>query len=566
MKCTVLYVSYHDIIHTLLQETKRRKLTYQLLHAYGEGLTSLEKQILKNLQILKGEVQALDGRNAEPNVVVDNFIWNTVEILLIGRSFGKTGPLQTLLRQLEKHTNDECAERGIYHTMKEVMKERDKDGKQWLMKENVKCIIYDLYAAEREPRLSDRGDCPRIESFILETLRYISHLPLFVFHAASQSTSIGGYDVEKDTVIVANSWTMHHSEKYWDEPFSFKAERFLDSNGQLFPATHPIRKRLLVFGLGKRSCIGEVFAKSRTFLFLSTLLQTTTIVEPEGITLPEFDPRAMVPGIVIQPQPFEVRFVVRVPERGSNETESGTARVTASVTMTRSIGEEMRLTMLRTNGADPKSFVTTSAGPSFLFPIWTTFWAVFHAVVLLLLNLEIVYSSQAVTWYLDLTYWTNSLVVMSSVCDCFSTLFVHSCRRHLLESTAERQYNVPWYMQMVWIFYNISNTAVLISTLLLGSLVPLRSDPVIFLIQIVSPVYVIANVIVSAKETRILHLYQPASFLVLYILTNMAHCLATGSRNFVGNFGKSIYCEHIRKHFTCIMSFNWSAGKSHEAY
>lgn len=84
--------------------TKRRKLTYQLLHAYGGGLTCLEKQILKNLQILKGEVQALDGRNTEPTVVVDNFIWNTVEILLIGRSFGKTGSLQTLLRQLEKTT------------------------------------------------------------------------------------------------------------------------------------------------------------------------------------------------------------------------------------------------------------------------------------------------------------------------------------------------------------------------------------------------------------------------------------------------------------------------------
>lgn len=51
---------------------------------------------------------------------------------------------------------------------------------------------------------------------------------------------------------------------------------------------------------------------------------------------------------------------MRVPERGSNET--GTARVTASVTMTRSIGEEMRLTMLRTKEADPKSFVTTSVG------------------------------------------------------------------------------------------------------------------------------------------------------------------------------------------------------------
>lgn len=58
-----------------------------------------------------------------------------------------------------------------------------------------------VIGSEREPRLSDRGDCPRIESFILETLRYISHLPLFVFHAASQPTSIGGYDVEKDTVV-----------------------------------------------------------------------------------------------------------------------------------------------------------------------------------------------------------------------------------------------------------------------------------------------------------------------------------------------------------------------------
>lgn len=33
----------------------------------------------------------------------------------------------------------------------------------------------------------------------------------------------------------------------------------------------------------------------------------------------------------------------------------------------------------------------------------------------------------------------------------------------------------PWYMQMVWIFYNTSNTAVLTSTLLLGSLLPLST-------------------------------------------------------------------------------------------
>ena len=35
---------------------------------------------------------------------------------------------------------------------------------------------------------------------------------------------------------------MHHNEKYWEEPFSFKPERFLDEEGRLLPANHPTRK------------------------------------------------------------------------------------------------------------------------------------------------------------------------------------------------------------------------------------------------------------------------------------------------------------------------------------
>jgi cytochrome P450 len=69
--------------------------------------------------------------------------------------------------------------------------------------------------------------------------------------------------------------------------------------------------RLLPFGTGKRSCIGEVFAKSRIFLFLSTLMQQTTIFEPDGKSLPDLKQKEMIPGLVLQPQPFEVRFVLR---------------------------------------------------------------------------------------------------------------------------------------------------------------------------------------------------------------------------------------------------------------
>lgn len=40
-------------------------------------------------------------------------------------------------------------------------------------------------------------------------------------------------------------------------------------------------------------------------------MQMATIAEPEGKPFPDLDPRKMVPGIVLQPQEYEVRFVLR---------------------------------------------------------------------------------------------------------------------------------------------------------------------------------------------------------------------------------------------------------------
>nr|XP_034304490.1 farnesoate epoxidase-like isoform X2 [Crassostrea gigas] len=139
----------------------------------------------------------------------------------------------------------------------------------------------------------------------METLYYIVHAPVLILHDTSQFTTQCGYSVEKDTDCEfcvlstdnSNSWTMHHS---------FKPERFLVKDVQLLHATDPVRKRL-----GKRNCIGEVFAKSRIFLFLTSLMQMATVAEPERKPLPDFDPIKMIPGIVLQPQECEVRFLWR---------------------------------------------------------------------------------------------------------------------------------------------------------------------------------------------------------------------------------------------------------------
>lgn len=68
---------------------------------------------------------------------------------------------------------------------------------------------------------------------------------------------------------------------------------------------------MFAFGSGKRNCLGEVFARSRIFLFISTLMQLATVIDPDGKSLPDLLPKNMIPGIVLQPQPFEVRFILR---------------------------------------------------------------------------------------------------------------------------------------------------------------------------------------------------------------------------------------------------------------
>ena len=59
-----------------------------------------------------------------------------------------------------------------------------------------------------------------------------SFLPLYHPH---QDTSINGYHLPKGTSVNVNFYGMHHDEDFWDEPFAFKPERFIDEEGKLVP-------------------------------------------------------------------------------------------------------------------------------------------------------------------------------------------------------------------------------------------------------------------------------------------------------------------------------------------
>lgn len=80
----------------------------------------------------------------------------------------------------------------------------------------------------------------------------------------------------KDTVIFLNNYDLHMSEKLWEDPTSFKPERFIQS-GRLLKPEH-----FLPFGGGRRSCMGYKMVQLLSFGIIAGLMQQFTILPVLG--------------------------------------------------------------------------------------------------------------------------------------------------------------------------------------------------------------------------------------------------------------------------------------------
>lgn len=88
-----------------------------------------------------------------------------------------------------------------------------------ILLENQKCyIIFSL---------------PYIEATIRESLRYITLVPFGVLHKTTKKTTLSGFDLAKDTIVVTNLSGLHTDVDLWGDPDNFRPERFLNENGQL---------------------------------------------------------------------------------------------------------------------------------------------------------------------------------------------------------------------------------------------------------------------------------------------------------------------------------------------
>lgn len=135
--------------------------------------------------------------------------------------------------------------------------------------------IIDIIGTDRDPEIDDKNKLPYTNAFIYEVVRTCTVFPYFPKVQCSRETTISGYRIPKGAVMLLDSWSAHFDPNVYEEPEKFNPSRFIAKEGIKRPDL-PV-----LFGIGKRTCMGESFALSQAFLFVATLLKHFRLSKPE---------------------------------------------------------------------------------------------------------------------------------------------------------------------------------------------------------------------------------------------------------------------------------------------
>ncbi|KFK28399.1 hypothetical protein AALP_AA8G510000 [Arabis alpina] len=225
-------------------------------HRRNRGKTEFEKTMIKHL---------LSLQESEPEYYTDDIIKGLVLVMLLAGTDTTAVTLEWAMSNLLNHPE------VLARTKTEIN-----------------------YVVSSEGRLmgeSDVNKCTLLNNVISETLRLYPAAPLLVPHQSSDNCIVAGFDIPRGSWLFVNAWAIQRDSKAWDEPETFKPERFESE-------TH--HGKFLPFGMGRRACPGMVLAQSVLGLALGSLVQcfdwerdddvAVDMSEGRGLTMPKAVP------------------------------------------------------------------------------------------------------------------------------------------------------------------------------------------------------------------------------------------------------------------------------------
>ncbi|XP_066285435.1 cytochrome P450 2D4-like [Branchiostoma lanceolatum] len=162
----------------------------------------------------------------------------------------------------------------------------------------------DSVLGQTPPSYAQRNQLPYTNATLAEVLRIKPIVPLSVPHAASRDTTLNGYNIPQEAMIMVNLWSVHMDPQLFPEPNKFRPERFLDQDGNFVK-----HEAVIPFSVGHRICLGEQLAKMELYMLFVSLMQRFTFNLPEGAPKPSMV--GGTGGVINTPFPFELCAIPR---------------------------------------------------------------------------------------------------------------------------------------------------------------------------------------------------------------------------------------------------------------
>ena len=171
------------------------------------------------------------------------------------------------------------------------------------VQEKLHSAINDVIGDSRTYRLRD--NIPYLDAFVWEIQRFHTIAPTGVPHAVSTEGEgrLRGYTIPKDATILFNLNGVHNNKTTWGDPEVFRPERFLNDDGEFVKHPH-----VIPFGIGKRSCLGELLARQELYIFTAMISQRFKILPEEGTDKIDSARKLSFANV---PMPFKIRAVPR---------------------------------------------------------------------------------------------------------------------------------------------------------------------------------------------------------------------------------------------------------------
>ncbi|XP_072047419.1 cytochrome P450 2J4-like [Amphiura filiformis] len=158
--------------------------------------------------------------------------------------------------------------------------------------------IDSVVGRDRLPNLSDKPSLPFTVAVIHEIQRFGAISNLGVPRYTNEDTDFQGYTIPKGSFVQPSLYSVTRDSSFWQDPDDFKPERFLDENGQVIKIPEN-----MVFGAGKRVCLGEHLARMELFIFYTHLMHRYRFEKPPGMESVNIQPK---PGGILTPHPYDI--------------------------------------------------------------------------------------------------------------------------------------------------------------------------------------------------------------------------------------------------------------------